>query len=408
MSADRGASEKQASEKQASETQGPAADRRDQDPRSDQDGGVVTCVGLRRSYVQRRSSGRGTDEVIALDGVDLDVMRGELLAVLGASGCGKTTLLRLVAGFERPDDGTIVLDGTPVAGAGVFVPPERRRVGIVVQDHALFPHLTVAGNVGFGLTGQGEGMRASRVHEVLDLVGLQDLDRRYPSDLSGGQQQRVAIARALAPRPKVLLLDEPFANLDAALRVRLRLEVRDILKAAKATVVLVTHDQEEALSLADRVAVMDQGRVIQVGEPQDVYRRPATPFVARFVGDATLVPARSDGRALHSSVGRLAVTGPVPAAGPAVAAVRPEAVHLSPDPAGRGRVVTATYFGHDQVVEVSLPDLTLRARAGSEQRFTAGDQVRVDVNAAVVAFPGPVPADVRRVLPGVGDPEGVS
>ncbi|MBA3267053.1 MAG: ABC transporter ATP-binding protein [Acidimicrobiia bacterium] len=367
-------------------------------------GGIVTCTGLRRVYGTDRSVRGSAGQVVALDGVDLEVDRGEFLAVLGASGCGKTTLLRLVAGFERPDEGAILLEGALVAAADVFVPPERRRVGIVVQDHALFPHLTVAGNVGFGLPGhRGDAARTTRINEVLELVGLEDLGGRYPSDLSGGQQQRVAIARALAPRPRVLLLDEPFANLDAALRSRLRLEVRDILKAAGATVVLVTHDQEEALSLADRIAVMDRGRVLQVGEPQEVYRHPVNPFVARFVGEANLVEAQSDGRVLRSAMGTIAVAGPVPSPGPAVAAVRPEAVTLSPDPDGQGRVVTATYFGHDQVVEVSLADLTLRARTGNQRRFMVGDRVRVDVTAGVTAFPGPVPPGLEALPAGLED-----
>jgi len=391
--------------------------------------GIVTCTGLRRVYGTDRSVRGIGGQVVALDGVDLEVDRGEFLAVLGASGCGKTTLLRLVAGFERPDEGAILLEGAPVAAADVFVPPERRRVGIVVQDHALFPHLTVAGNVGFGLPGhrhsaqgaaraqrhsaqgaaraqRGDAARTTRINEVLELVGLEDLGGRYPSDLSGGQQQRVAIARALAPRPRVLLLDEPFANLDAALRSRLRLEVRDILKAAGATVVLVTHDQEEALSLADRIAVMDRGRVLQVGEPQEVYRHPVNPFVARFVGEANLVVAQSDGRVLRSAMGTIAVAGPVPSPGPAVAAVRPEAVTLSPDPDGQGRVVTATYFGHDQVVEVSLADLTLRARTGNQRRFMVGDRVRVDVTAGVTAFPGPVPPGLEALPAGLEDQPG--
>ncbi len=343
---------------------------------------AVACTGLRRSY----------DQVVALDGIDLEVRTGELLAVLGPSGCGKTTLLRLIAGFEPPDAGTVVVGGHLVAGIGVFVPPERRRVGIVVQDHALFPHLTVTDNVGYGLSGRRKGQRATRVAEVLELVGLEDLGGRYPAELSGGQQQRVAIARALAPHPSVVLLDEPFANLDAVLRARMRTEVARILRIAGATVVLVTHDQEEALSLADRVAVLNRGRVAQVGRPDQVYRRPADPFVARFVGDADLVSATSDGSSLDSPLGRLKVSGAVPAPGPAVAVVRPEALRLTSAPTGLGRVLTATYFGHDQLVEVAVGDnasngLVVRARVGSERLFSSGDQVHVDVAEDVVAFP---------------------
>ncbi len=327
--------------------------------------------------------------VRAADGVSFQVPAGRVVALLGPSGCGKTTLLRLIAGFERPDAGTIAIEGEVVAGPGQFVPPERRRVGIVVQDHALFPHLTVAANVAYGLgAARRRPTREPRVVEVLEMVGLRDLADRYPAELSGGQQQRVAIARAIAPRPRVVLLDEPFANLDAALRGRIRLEVRDILKAAGATVVLVTHDQEEALSLADRVAVMERGRVVQVGDPQEVYQRPAHPFVARFVGEAALVPGTSDGAAVQTPLGRLPVAGHAPRAGPALAVVRPEALRLVPDPAGPGEVLSTAYFGHDQLVEVSLgAGLRLRARLGSDGRFLPGDRVSAHVEGDVVAFP---------------------
>ncbi|HEX2193319.1 MAG TPA: ABC transporter ATP-binding protein, partial [Acidimicrobiales bacterium] len=339
---------------------------------------AVVCTGLRRVY----------GSLAAVDGVDLDVRRGELLAVLGPSGCGKTTLLRLVAGFELPDAGSISVDGRVVAGDGRLVPPERRRVGIVVQDHALFPHLTVAANVAYGLPGRRrDPQRAARVDEVLELVGLRHLGGRYPAELSGGQQQRVAIARALAPRPGVILLDEPFANLDAALRARIRSEVAGILRTAGASVVLVTHDQEEALSLADRVAVMDAGRVVQVGPPAEVYRRPANAFVARFVGDAALVAGEGDGAAVRTPVGRLPVAPESPVVGPSLAVVRPEAVRLTPEPEGAARVVAATYFGHDQLVEVALDGVVLHARLGTERLFSPGDRVRVDVEGEVTAFP---------------------
>lgn len=336
---------------------------------------AVVCHDLRRAY----------GEVVAVDGLGLEVQTGEFLAVLGPSGCGKTTLLRLLAGFERPDAGSITIAGTTVAGPGTFVPPERRRVGIVVQDHALFPHLTVAANVAYGLS--REPGRAGRVEEVLALVGLEGLGSRYPAELSGGQQQRVAIARALAPQPGVILLDEPFANLDAALRARIRFEVRAILKAAGATVVLVTHDQEEALSLADRVAVVDQGRVVQVGPPDEVYRRPATPFVARFVGDADLVPGTSDGTSVATKLGDLTIDGQAPPCGPALAVVRPESVRLEPDHAGAGTVATVTYYGHDQLVEVVLADgSVVRSRLGAERLFRTGERVRAQVCGPVIAY----------------------
>jgi iron(III) transport system ATP-binding protein len=264
-------------------------------------------------------------------------------------------------------------------------------VAIVVQDHALFPHLTVAANVAYGLTGRRrDARRAARVSEVLELVGLSHLGGRYPAELSGGQQQRVAIARALAPRPGVVLLDEPFANLDAALRAHIRTEVAEILRTAGATAVLVTHDQQEALSLADRVAVMDEGRVLQVGRPEDVYRRPVSAFVARFVGDAALVAGTCDGTAVQTPVGRLPVLPGTEVGGPALAVLRPEAVGLSPDPGGVGRVTAATFFGHDQLVEVAVAGMVLHARVGTERLFSPGDRVRLEVQGEVAAVPGRV------------------
>jgi len=354
---------------------------------------AVTCTGLRRSY----------GPVTALHGLDLDVEKGELLAVLGPSGCGKTTLLRLIAGFERPNAGVIDVGGVVVAGKGSFIPPERRHVGIVVQDHALFPHLTVEGNVGYGLSRrrvEAEDRRA-RVAEVLDLVGLSGLGGRYPAELSGGQQQRVAIARALAPRPGVILLDEPFANLDAALRFRIRAEVRDILQAAGATGLLVTHDQEEALSLADRVAVMEGGRVLQVGTPDELYRRPVHPFVARFVGGSGLVPGISDGHAVDTVAGRLPVADPPAPPGPCLAVVRPDAVELGVPAGGPSATVAAVaYLGHTQIVDVRLDDgTTVRSRMPADRTFCAGELVGVSVTSPVVVFPTPTcegSSDVRR------------
>lgn len=225
-------------------------------------------------------------------GLSFALARGSIACLLGPSGCGKTTVLRAIAGFEPLQDGRIVLDGRTVSSLALQVPPEQRRIGMVFQDYALFPHLDVAANVGFGLTRAGRAERAARVEEVLQLVGLAGLDRKYPHELSGGQQQRVALARALAPRPELLLLDEPFSNLDVDLRERLSLEVRAILKAQGTTAILVTHDQHEAFAMADEIGVMHDGVIEQWGSAHALYHRPATRFIAGFVGQGVLMPGR--------------------------------------------------------------------------------------------------------------------
>lgn len=326
--------------------------------------------------------------VVAVDGVDLDVPRGSFTALLGPSGCGKTTLLRIVAGLERADAGTVLLGAHQVDGPHGTVPPERRSVGLVFQEHALFPHLDVGANVAFGLRDLPRPRRAERVAEVLALVGLAGLERRRPSALSGGQRQRVALARALAPSPTLLLLDEPFSSLDAALRVSLRDEVRTILREADQTALLVTHDQEEALSVADRVGVMFDGRLHQLADPQTLYRAPATPAVAGFIGDADVVPATRAGQYLvDTPLGRLATAAPVPSEHVA-AVIRPESVQLRASTSGRGEVCSLTYFGRDQLVRVRLPDGTeIRARRGPELDLQRGDRVDVTIEGPAVTFP---------------------
>jgi iron(III) transport system ATP-binding protein len=337
-----------------------------------------------QAVVECREVTKRFDDVVAVDAIDLDVRAGEVVALLGPSGCGKTTTLRLVAGFEDLDAGTIRLDGTLVAGDDAMVPPEKRRVGVVFQDYALFPHLTVAQNVGYGV--RERRARAQRVGEMLDLVGLGSLPDRLPHELSGGQQQRVALARALAPEPHIVLLDEPFSDLDASMRVQVRTEVRQILRDASATAIVVTHDQEEALSLADRIAVMNDGRVLQIDEPATLYAQPCDRFVATFVGDADVIPGHADGGSVITAVGslRLAEGGD---RGAVEVVLRPEHVRLSLDSAGEGVVRDLVYFGHDQLVAVELGDGTrVRARMGPGRVFEPGDRVAVSVTGDVRAF----------------------
>jgi iron(III) transport system ATP-binding protein len=289
---------------------------------------------------------------VALDGATLSVERGELLALLGPSGCGKTTLLRLVAGFEAPDAGRIEIGGEIVAGKGAWVSPDRRQVGMVFQDYALFPHLTVAANVGFGLP---RGARAERVAHVLELVGLAGLGSRHPHELSGGQQQRVAVARAIAPEPSIVLLDEPWSNIDPLLRGSMRDDLAEILRGVGVTVVLVTHEREEAFSVADRIALMRDGRIVQVGRPEQVYYEPATRWAAEFVGSANFVPGHVAAGRVQTAVGSF----PVARANghrEVEVLIRPELLELLPDPAGAGEVVAREFRGHDVFYRVLLGD----------------------------------------------------
>jgi iron(III) transport system ATP-binding protein len=320
----------------------------------------------------------------AVDGADLRVEAGELVALLGPSGSGKTTLLRLVAGFEVPDAGRIAIGGRAVAGDGVWAEPDRRRIGMVFQDGALFPHLTVADNLAFGRP------RAGRVGECLELVGLAARGSAYPHELSGGERQRVALARALAADPDVVLLDEPFTALDEALRAELREEVAQILRAAGASALLVTHSQEEALSLADVVAVMRAGRVVQVGPPEDVYGAPADRWVAEFLGDADVLAGHADGGVADTELGRFPASG---LRGAVEIVLRPERVALVRDASevdgALGRVVRRSYFGHDQLVQVELASGTrLRARTEGSLPWRPGDAVRVQVLGPVVVLAG--------------------
>ena len=299
--------------------------------------------------------------------VSLEIVHGELMAVLGPSGCGKTTLLRLVAGFEDPDRGRVTVGDEIVAGPGAIVPPEKRRVGMVFQDYALFPHLTVEANIAFGLARRPRDEREALTRGTLELVGLQHKAGRYPHELSGGERQRVALARALAPEPEVVLLDEPFSSLDATLRADLRREVELILRDAEATALLVTHDQEEALSLADRLAVMREGRIVQVGAPEEVYGRPASRWAAQFVGEVNVLAGVAREGGVETELGRFDLRAP--ATGTVHVAVRPEQLELTARHDGNAEVVSREFRGHDvlyrlrheggRTVLVQLPSLEL-------------------------------------------------
>jgi iron(III) transport system ATP-binding protein len=316
--------------------------------------------------------------VQAVDEADFCVERGEIVALLGPSGCGKTTLLRLIAGFEHLDAGEVRLQDTRVSGHGTWVPPERRRVGMVFQDYALFPHLTVAENVGFGVARRD---RDRRVRETLTLVGLDALGDRYPHELSGGQQQRVALARALAPSPSLVLMDEPWSNIDPLLRACMRADLADLLRGIGVTVVLVTHDREEAFSVADRIAVMRDGRVVQEGSPEQLYLSPADRWVAEFVGGGNFVRGRLDGELVDTLLGRFPVTNQNGAVDVDVL-IRPELLELEPDAEGSAEVVAREFRGHDVFYRVRLGDgTTLVSQRPSNEIVPLGSRVTVKPHA---------------------------
>jgi iron(III) transport system ATP-binding protein len=324
---------------------------------------AVRLSGIRKAF----------GNLVALHDVDLELQPGSLLALLGPSGCGKTTCLRLIAGFERPDRGRVEIDGCCVASPTSAVPPERRRVGLVFQDLALFPHLSVRQNVEYGVRRDPD--RVSRADEMLELVGLRPDAARMPHELSGGMQQRVALARAMAPRPDVLLLDEPFSNLDQAMRTQLRAEVRQILRDARQSAIFVTHDQGEALTMADRVAVMARGRVLQVASPEILYAEPRDPYVATFIGVSNLVSAEvRDGVAMtrFGSVRLVESRSPIPT-GHTLCLLRPEHFRVQlglDDDAGRGWEVMDRRFSGSEIL------LELQSSDGERIWVEAGDRIR--------------------------------
>lgn len=315
---------------------------------------VLECSGLTKRF----------GDVQALSGFDLTVEPGQIVALLGPSGCGKTTALRLIAGFEQPDTGTIIIGDRAVNGPGYSTPPEQRNLGMVFQEGALFPHLNVAQNIAYGLPKGDE--RTSRVNEVLALVGMTGMGMRMPHELSGGQQQRVALARALAPRPDILLMDEPFSNLDQGLREQVRRDVLEILKKGEITVVFVTHDHDEALYMGDRIAVMNQGQIEQFESPTGIFHDPATRFVAEFFGMVDFIPASRDGDCLTTEVGSVSWPDAIDAIdyepedadspnGPLEVMVRADCLDCYPSNEGRGVVVEREFRGSFFLYRVLLP-----------------------------------------------------
>ncbi|MHB1065455.1 MAG: ABC transporter ATP-binding protein [Georgenia sp.] len=371
---------------------------------------MLSVRGLRKSYTT------GRRVTAALDGVDVTVEQGAFAAVLGPSGSGKTTLLRCIAGFETPDAGVITLGGRDLVAAGVNVRPYDRGVGVVPQEGALFPHLTVARNIAFGISDRTRDWRRQRVDELLELVGLQGLGQRRPHQLSGGQQQRVALARALAPEPQLILLDEPFSALDAQLRIEIREEVRALLRQVGTTALLVTHDQAEAMTLADHLVVMRAGRVVASGDPHQVYDAPIDADLGRFLGEAVVLPGTlgrdQDGACVDCALGRLAVAGEPdahPVVGECEVLLRPENLSvrlvgsgaLAGDTgrakASTGVVIAQSFYGHDALVRVRLDsDVQVSVRVHGSDRFTVGDVVEVRVEGPVTTYPTP-----GRVSPAV-------
>ncbi len=316
----------------------------------------------------------------AVQGISFAAREGEILCLLGPSGCGKTTILRAIAGFEPVRSGQLFLSGQLVSSPDMMIPTENRRVGMVFQEYALFPHLRVQDNIAFGLRHLARSERSARVQEMLRLTGLEGFERRYPHELSGGQQQRVALSRALVQNPVVLLLDEPFSNLDPDMAGRMRQELHDLLRRTKTTTVLVTHDHDEAFAMADRIAVLNHGRLEQFDTPEMMYHMPATPFVADFVGQADFIPGTVSQGMVHTELGEFPDTIECKDGTAVVVMIRPDDIHLVPTEGARSRVLSRQFHGSENLYTVSLPSgQIVHSSQGSTSVYQAGTTVELRV-----------------------------
>ena len=355
---------------------------------------------LELSGLWHRYRGPASSAAWTLRDINVQLQPGELVGLLGPSGCGKTTLLRLIAGFERPDQGMVRIGGREVAGPQRWLPPERRGVGMVFQDYALFPHLDAWRNACFGLR---RGQDTSRVAWLLELLGLRGLEQRYPHELSGGQRQRLALARALAPGSAVVLLDEPFSNLDVEVRLRLRAELPGVLARCGASGVIVTHDPEEALAICDRVAVLEGGRLHQCASPRELVTNPATAFVGRFVLQGNLLPAQWQGGRLHTPLGWLEPDGVADAdasSEPLQVLLSPQGLELLPDPTAEAWVVGREFLGREWLYQVHCGALRLRLRLPLSADYSRGERCRLRLRPSEPAqlFPGGVPLRAAAAL----------
>ena len=334
--------------------------------------------------IRTRSVSKFYDEEQVLSDFNLDVWKGSITGILGSSGSGKTTALRLIAGFDRPDAGIIEMKNKVIVSDEIWLPPERRNIGMVFQDYALFPHLSVEKNIAFGL-GKND-LEQGRLKEVIDMCNLSGLINKFPQELSGGQQQRVALARALAPNPEVVLLDEPFTSLDAQMARVLRDEVVELLKNTETTAIIVTHDQEEALSVCDVVSVLEKGKIIQSSTPQEIYLNPVSKTVANSVGDPNILKGFSiDGR-VETSLGTFVSAYE----GALDVSIRPECIELNLDSEGSYIVKECTFYGHDQVISFqNSKGEVFRARSLPNTIYEAGDKVNIEIS-EVTTFPSKV------------------